>query len=152
MVEKECMIEAEVLNPALTLIDEKVKIQDECEKVKRSVMDILDAPKGLVSIDVNDVRDLFQEGGVIHAYDVSVDASKEKRMALLMDQIMSKAKHFEPYHHALVFFFFPEDRPLLIEELQPFSDWIESVPGEFMVKWGMATQSTQELRAIVILQ
>ena len=101
------MIEAEVLKPVLTLIDEKVKIQDECEKVKRSLMDVLNAPKSLVSIDVNDVRDLFQDGGRIHAYDTSVDASKENRMALIMEQIMSKAKHFEPYNHALVFFFFP---------------------------------------------
>lgn len=152
MVKQKCMIEAEVLKPVLTLIDEKVKIQDECEKVKRSLMDVLNAPKSLVSIDVNDVRDLFQDGGRIHAYDTSVDTSKENRMALIMEQIMSKAKHFEPYNHALVFFFFPEGRPLLMEELQPFSNWIESVPGEFMIKWGMATQSTQELRAIVILQ
>ena len=152
MVKQKCMIEAEVLKPVLTLIDEKEKIQDECEKVKRSLMDVLNAPKSLVSIDVNDVRDLFQDGGRIHAYDTSVDASKENRMALIMEQIMSKAKHFEPYNHALVFFFFPEGRPLLMEELQPFSNWIESVPGEFMIKWGMATQSTQELRAIVILQ
>lgn len=152
MVKQKCMIEAEVLKPVLTLIDEKVKIQDEFEKVKRSLMDVLNAPKSLVSIDVNDVRDLFQDGGRIHAYDTSVDASKENRMALIMEQIMSKAKHFEPYNHALVFFFFPEGRPLLMEELQPFSNWIESVPGEFMIKWGMATQSTQELRAIVILQ
>ena len=49
-------------------------------------------------------------------------------------------------------FFFPEDRPLLMDELKPFSDRIESIPGEFMVKWGMATQSTQEIRAIVLLQ
>lgn len=152
MVKQKCMIEAEVLKPVLTLIDEKVKIQDECEKVKRSLMDVLNAPKSLVSIDVNDVRDLFQDGGRIHAYDTSVDTSKENRMALIMEQIMSKAKHFEPYNHALVFFFFPEGRPLLMEELKPFSDWIESVPGEFMVKWGMATQFTQDLRAIVILQ
>jgi len=130
MVKQKCMIEAEVLKPVLTLIDEKVKIQDECEKVKRSLMDVLNAPKSLVSIDVNDVRDLFQDGGRIHAYDTSVDASKENRMALIMEQIMSKAKHFEPYNHALVFFFFPEGRPLLMEELQPFSNWIESVPGE----------------------
>ncbi len=36
--------------------------------------------------------------------------------------------------------------------LQPFSDWIESITGEFLIKWGMAPQSKQELRAIVLLQ
>ena len=151
MKEQNC-IEAEKLKPVFDLIDEKVTFHAEREKVKRNIMDVLNAPKSLVSIDINDVRDLFQEGGKIHAFDISVDASKENRMALLMAQLMRNAKYIEPYIYALVFFFFPEGRPLLMEELKPFSDWIESVPGEFMVKWGMATQFTQDLRAIVILQ
>jgi hypothetical protein len=115
-------------------------------------MDVLNAPKGLVSIDINDVRDLFQAGGVIHAFDVSVDALMANRMNLMMAKIMKHAECFEPYNHALVFFFFPEKQPLLIEELQPFSDWIETLPGDFLIKWGMATHSTKEIRAIVLLQ
>lgn len=79
--------------------------QSECEKVKRSIVDVLNAPKSLVSIDVNDVRDLFQEGGVIHAFNASVDASMENRMILMMAKIMKHAECFEPYNHALVFFF-----------------------------------------------
>lgn len=126
--------------------------QSECEKVKRSIVDVLNAPKSLVSIDVNDVRDLFQEGGVIHTFNASVGASIKKRMESLMDLIIVNTKKYEPFSHALIFFFFPEDRPLLMEELKPFSDWIESVPGELRIKWGMATQSTQELRAIILLQ
>ena len=126
--------------------------QSECEKVKRSIVDVLNAPKSLVSIDVNDVRDLFQEGGVIHTFNASVGASIKKRMESLMDLIIVNTKKYEPFSHALIFFFFPEDRPLLMEELKPFSDWIESVPGELRIKWGMATQSTQEIRAIVLLQ
>ena len=31
-------------------------------------------------IDSNDVRGLFQEGGVIHAFNASVDASTENRI------------------------------------------------------------------------
>ncbi len=126
--------------------------QSECEKVKRSIVDVLNAPKSLVSIDVNDVRDLFQEGGAIHTYDASVGASIKKRMESLMDLIIVNTKKYEPFSHALIFFFFPEDHPLLMEELKPFSDWIESVPGELTIQWGMATQSTQELRAIILLQ
>ena len=137
------------LKPVFTIIDKKVMFQSECEKVKRSIVDVLNAPKSLVSIDVNDVRDLFQEGGVIHAFNASVDASMENRMMLMMAKIMKHAECFEPYNR---FFFFPEKQPLLIEELQPFSEWMESVPDEFMIKWGMATQSTPELRAIVLLQ
>ena len=146
------MIDAEILKPVFELIDEKFSTQYERGLVKRSIMDVLNAPKGLVSIDVNDVRDLFQGGGIIHAFDVFVDALKANRMNLAVDNIIRNAAHFEPYNHALVFFFFPEKLPLRMEELKPFSDWIESITGEFLIKWGMATQSKQELRAIVLLQ
>ena len=141
-----------VLKPVFTIIDKKVTLQTEREKVKRSIMDILNAPNTLVSIDIYAVKDFFQEGGAIHTYDASVGASIKKRMESLMDLIIVNTKKYEPFSHALIFFFFPEDRPLLMEELKPFSDWIESVPGELRIKWGMATQSTQELRAIILLQ
>jgi len=146
------MIDAEILKPVFELIDEKVSTQYERGLVKRSIMNVLNAAKGIVSIDVNDVRDLFQGGGIIHAFDVFVDALKANRMNLAVDNIIRNAAHFEPYNHALVFFFFPEKLPLRMEELKPFSDWIESITGEFLIKWGMATQSKQELRAIVLLQ
>ena len=136
----------------LTLIANTSKSQADYDDTSKLVMEILDYHDSIVSIDVNDVRDLFQEGGVIHAFNASVDASMENRMILMMAKIMKHAECFEPYNRALVFFFFPEKQPLLIEELQPFSEWMESVPDEFMIKWGMATQSTQELRAIVLLQ
>ena len=116
------------------------------------IREVLNTHNSIVKIDTNDVRDLFQEGGEIHVFDVSVDASKENRMALLMNQIKRLSKCYEPYNRALVFFYFPEALPLLMEELKPFCEWIEYVPGEFMIKWGMATQSAQELRAIVLLQ
>ena len=152
MEEQKCMIGPEYMRPVFALIDEKVTIEEEHGQVKRCIMDVLNAPKGLVSIDVNDVRDLFQEGGVIHAFDVSVDALMANRMNLMMVEITRNSTHLEPFNHALVFFFFPEEQPLRMDELQPFSDWIESITGEFLIKWGMAPQYKQELRAIVLLQ
>jgi len=146
------MMKTEVLNPVFTIIDKKVTFQSEREKVKSSIVEILNAPKNLVSIDINDARDLFQKGGEIHTCDASVGASMKKRMELLMDLIIENTKKYEPFSHALMFFFFPKDHPLLMSELQPFSDWIKSVPGDFLIKWGMATHSTHELRAIVLLQ
>ena len=146
------MDETEVIKHVFTLIDKKVTLQAEREKVKRSIMDILNAPNTLVSIDINAVKNFFREGGVIHTYDASVGASIKKRMESLMDLIIVNTKKYEPFSHALIFFFFPEDRPLLMEELKLLSDWIESVPGDFLIQWGMATQSTQEIRAIVLLQ
>ena len=114
--------------------------------------DVLNLHDSIIRIDSSDVRDLFQDGVEIHTLEVSVDVSNENRMAFLTALIRRKTKHFEPFNHVLVFFIFPEDQPLLIKELQPLTDWMESVPDDFMIKWGMATQSTQELRAIVILQ
>ena len=114
--------------------------------------EVQENPNGLIGIDINDIKDLFQQGGEIHAIDVRVNAREEKRMEQLMEQIKKKGKSLSSYTRALIYFFFPEHNPLLMEELQPFSEWIESFPGECMIKWGMATQSAQELRAIVLLQ
>ena len=120
--------------------------------VELLIREVLDSRNSIVKIDANDVNDLFQEGGEIHTYDASVGASIKKRMESLMDLIIVNTKKYEPFNHALVFFIFPEDRPLLMEELQPFSNWIDSVPGELWIKWGMAIHPTQMIRAIVILQ
>ena len=145
-------MDTQKIEQLLTLIANKSKSQTDYGNTKKYIMEIIDYHDSIVSIDVNDVIDLFQEGGEIHTYDASVGASIKKRMELLMDLIIVNTKKYEPFNHALVFFIFPEDRPLLMEELKPFSDWIESVPGELRIKWGMATQSTQELRAIILLQ
>ena len=145
-------MDTQKIKQLLTLIANKSKSQTDYGNTKKYIMEIIDYHDSIVSIDVNDVRDLFQEGGVIHAFDVSVDALMANRMNLMMVEITRNSTHLEPFNHALVFFFFPEEQPLRMDELQPFSDWIESIPGEFMVKWGMATQSTQEIRAIVLLQ
>ena len=116
------------------------------------INEVLNTTNKLVNIDINDVRDLFQRGEELHTFDASVPADKENRMQQLMEHIKKCSKCHEPYNHALVFFFFPEERPLLMEEMKPLSEWIESVPGEFMIKWGMAIHPIQMIRAILILQ
>lgn len=121
-------------------------------RINRLIKEVLDSSNNLVNIDINDVRDLFQEGGEIHTYDVSVPANEKNRMQLLMEQIKKCSKCYMPYHRALVFFYISETQPLLMEELKPLSEWIESIPGEFMIKWGMATLSIPKIRAIVALQ
>lgn len=121
-------------------------------RINRLIKEVLDSSNNLVNIDINDVRDLFQEGGEIHTYDVSVPANEKNRMLLLMEQIKKCSKCYVPYHRALVFFYISETQPLLMEELKPLSEWIESIPGEFMIKWGMATLSIPKIRAIVALQ
>ena len=121
-------------------------------RTNRFINEVLDSTNKLVNIDINDVRDLFQESEGLHTFDVSVPDNKENRMQLLMEQIKKCSKCHEPYNRALVFFFFPEERPLLMEEMKPLSEWIETVPEEFMIKWGMAIHPIQMIRAILILQ
>jgi hypothetical protein len=113
---------------------------------------VFNTTNNLVNIDINDVRDLFQRGEELHTFDASVPADKENRMQQLMEHIKKCSKCHEPYNHALVFFFFPEERPLLMEEMKPLSEWIESIPGEFMIKWGMAIHHTPMFRAIVVIK
>ena len=121
-------------------------------RANRLIKEVLDSTNKLVNIDIKDVRDLFQEGGELHAFDVSVPTDKENRMQQLMEQVKKCSKCHEPYNRVLVFFFFPEERPLLMEELKPFSEWIETVSGKFMIKWGMAIHPTSMIRTIVIMQ
>lgn len=114
--------------------------------------EVLDAPSGLIGIDINDIKDLFQQDGEISTIDVRVNAREENRMERLMDRVKVEANRLGADSRVLVYFFFPEKCPLMMEELRPFSEWIETFPGECVIKWGMATHSAQELRAIVLLQ
>ena len=98
-------MDTQKIKQLLTLIANKSKSQTDYGNTKKYIMEIIDYHDSIVSIDVNDVRDLFQEGGVIHAFNASVDASMENRMILMMAKIMKHAECFEPYNHALVFFF-----------------------------------------------
>lgn len=115
------------------------------------INEVLNSTNILVNIDINDFRDIFQEGEEFHTFEVSVSANKENRMQLLMEQIKKCSKCYEPYNRALVFFYFPDLQPLLMEELKPLNEWIETVPGEFMIKWGMVTFPSPTVRAIVAL-
>ena len=114
--------------------------------------EVFDAPNGLIGININDIKDLFQQDGEIHAIDVRVNAREENRMERLMDRVKVDANRLGADSRALIYFFFPEKCPLMMEELRPFSEWIETFPGECMIKWGLAIHPTQMIRAIVILQ
>lgn len=121
-------------------------------RINQLIGEVLDSTNNLVNIDINDVRELFQEDDDIHAFDVSVPADEENRMVLLMEQIKKSSNCHEPYNRALVFIYFPEAQPLLMEEMNPLSEWVESMPGEFMVKWGVGIHFAPKIRAIVALK
>ncbi len=114
--------------------------------------EVQENPNGLICIDINDIKDLFQQDGEIRTIDVRVNAREENRMERLMDRVKEDANRLGADSRVLVYFFFPEKCPLMMEELRPFSEWIETFPGECMIKWGMATHPAQELRATIFLQ
>lgn len=114
--------------------------------------EVQENPNGLICIDINDIKDLFQQDGEIRTIDVRVNAREERRMERLMDRVKEDANRLGADSRVLVYFFFPEKYPLMMEELRPFSEWIETFPGECMIKWGMATHPAQELRATIFLQ
>lgn len=126
--------------------------KEEHEKIEELISEIINASNCLIRIDEGDIRSLFQEGGEINALDVSVYASEEGRMKKMMEQINNSAKCFEPYNRVLVYFFFHKNNSLTMAEICLFSDWIESLPGDMLSKFGLSTHSPQTIRAIVLLQ
>lgn len=114
--------------------------------------DVLDNPNSLIHIDIDDIKDLFQQENEIYAFNIKVDCFEEQRMELLMKQLKEETKSNIDLSRALVYIFFPVCHPLLMSEFHHIYEWMKSIPVEIMMKWGMATQSTQDLRAIVLLQ
>lgn len=114
--------------------------------------DVVDNPNNLIHIDIDDIKDLFQQENEIYAFNIKVDCFEEQRMELLMKQLKEETKSNIDLSRALVYIFFPVCHPLLMSEFHHIYEWMESIPVEIMMKWGMATQSTQDLRAIVLLQ
>lgn len=133
------------------MVKNKLIELDKRKRTKELLDEILNA-EWLVGIDVDDIENLLKGGGEIHAIDVKVNATREDRINCLMEQIRNSAKSFEPYNYVLVYFLFPKNNSLTMGELEHFSEWIETVPGELTIKWGMAIQTTQELCAIILLQ
>lgn len=126
--------------------------KEEHEKIEELISEFINESNSLIRIDEGDIRSLFQEGGEINALDVSVYASEEGRMKKMMEQINNSAKCFEPYNRVLVYFFFPKNNSLTMAEIGLFSDWIESLPGDMLSKFGFSTHSPKTIRAIVLLQ
>lgn len=114
--------------------------------------DVVDNPNSLIHIDIDDIKDLFQQENEIYAFNIKVDCFEEQRMELLMKQLKEETKSNIDLSRAIVYIFFPVCHPLLMSEFYHIYEWMESIPVEIMMKWGMATQSTQDLRAIVLLQ
>ena len=65
--------------------------------------DVLDNPNSLIHIDIDDIKDLFQQESEIHAFNVKVDYFEEQRMELLMKKLKEETKSNLDFSCALVY-------------------------------------------------
>ena len=49
--------------------------------------DVVDNPNSLIHIDIDDIKDLFQQENEIYAFNIKVDCFEEQRMELLMSVV-----------------------------------------------------------------
>jgi len=122
------------------------------ETLNNLIKDITNNPQSLVDITLNDVRGLFNEHKQLHDFDVSVNATAHGRMECLMEQVKRTVMPDNGDIHLLFYLFFPENLPLMIHELSQFTKWIDTIPGSYTIRWGMAKHSAQELRTIILWQ
>ena len=52
--------------------------------------DVVDNPNSLIHIDIDDIKDLFQQESEINAFNVKVDYFEEQRMESIPVEIMMK--------------------------------------------------------------
>ncbi len=122
------------------------------EKLNNLIKDITNNPQSLVDITLNDVRGLFNEHKQLHDFDASVNASADGRMERLMNQVKRTVTVENGDISLLFYLFFPENLPLMMHELSQFTKWIDTIPGSYTIRWGMAKHSAQELRTIILWQ
>ncbi|MBR4572404.1 MAG: hypothetical protein IKO28_03180 [Prevotella sp.] len=122
------------------------------EKLNKLIKEMTNNPQSLVDITLNDVRDLFLEGREIHDFDTSVNASIDGRMERIMDKVKRTVMVSNGDIRLLFYLFFPENLPLMMHELSQFTQWIDTIPGSYTIKWGMAKHSAQELRTLILWQ
>lgn len=54
--------------------------------------DVLGSPNSLIHIDIDDIKDMFQQDEDIRTFDVKVSSIEEQRMELLMKQLKEETK------------------------------------------------------------
>ena len=122
------------------------------EKLNKLIKEITNNPQSLVDITLNDVKRLFDENKDVNNFDASVNASADGRMEHLMNQVKRTVTVENGDISLLFYLFFPENLPLMMHELSQFTKWIDTIPGSYTIRWGMAKHSAQELRTIILWQ
>ena len=115
--------------------------------------EVLNVQDAVIQITPSDICELFQDGGMICGFDNSVDATQQGRMSQLMEQVKDNLNGLMPLENCLVFFFFPKESPVMMDEMESVNALIGSL--DCPVKWGMAIEKNEKcstLRVITLLQ
>lgn len=151
MNNKETLLAENMFARIERMVLKKCNTQKSYENVMHLIKDVLYVPKRLVCIEAKDLMDLFQDGGAIQSLDISIKAEKADRIDELIKLIREKTADGQHINNLLVYFFFPEEHPLLMGELETFSECIKSF-SDGSIKWGVATHLRKDFRTIVLLQ
>lgn len=118
--------------------------------VETLVNEMLTAPKSYVKLGVHDICDFFQGDGTISLLETAVDDTTGKRMDLALEDIKTEIDHYNSFERLLLFFSVPQEHPLLMEELQTLTKWIESFQNTPDVLWGTAYSQEGLFRIVVM--
>ena len=138
------------LTPHLSLITKHCNNEDECQKIVHLLLKLVEV-KGIIDLDVADIDNLCQEGGEIHAAEISVDTSKENWEKLLKKEFKNKTKNLKQCSHALIYFLFPENHPPAMTDFALLKEYLDLMPDKLEIKWGVAIEKSSENSLLQIL-
>ena len=118
--------------------------------VELLINEMLNAPKSYVKLDIHDICNFFQGEGPISLLETAVDDTTSKRMDLALENIKNEIDQYNSIERLLLFFSVPQEHPLLIEELQTLTKWIESFQNTPDVLWGTAYNQEGLFRIVVM--
>ena len=121
-----------------------------CTDVETIVNEMLNAQKPLMNLDVHDICDFFQGDGAISLFEIAVDDTTDHRMDLALEKIKNEMNHYNTFERLLVFFYVPQEFPLLIKELQTLTKWIESFQNAPDVLWGISFSQESSFRMVMM--
>ncbi len=146
----------EILEEAMGVIDSICEVgntPEECDNVKRLVLEIITDRCSSVNIDYRDVVYFLKDGGKVTAIEVSVSADDEHRMQHLIDEITQKYADITSSHRVMLYLFCSKDTMLTIDEIRVLTESLSSIAGQSEMQWGFNGNSdSSDIRAIVLVQ
>ncbi len=118
-----------------------------------AVMDIaINAPNSYWNIDKWDFDSLFEKENETIGFEIDIKANAPNRMQLLVEWLDEEAKHRKTSGRFFVFLVTPTDHTLLLAELKPLSQWVDTHVNRIM--WGGVDDEhqTEWFKTFILLQ